>query len=241
MDIDGDNILLTKYGAAYFPDSLKVRHNYGDELLSSYRVDNDDEGMIIHKRLRFGTDKGAMLYGDKNGITFSSLSERDKVNQNLYVVCKTLFSHRPSTSYYKPLNRDSDSLFISTDTDFITFGKPIEATGHMGIDGSSTRLTANALYFGNESYLLSVDGGIKHYGNVMFLDTLSSEYFASGFAGAGWAILRNRITGNISATFDELTIRKKMRIYELEVQKADVTNGSLWISDSCSGDSVEKI
>lgn len=197
--------------------------------------------MIIHKRLRFGTDKGAMLYGDKNGITFSSLSERDKVNQNLYVVCKTLFSHRPSTSYYKPLNRDSDSLFISTDTDFITFGKPIEATGHMGIDGSSTRLTANALYFGNESYLLSVDGGIKHYGNVMFLDTLSSEYFASGFAGAGWAILRNRITGNISATFDELTIRKKMRIYELEVQKADVTNGSLWISDSCSGDSVEKI
>lgn len=240
-DIDGDNILLTKYGGAYFPDSLKVRHNYGDELLSSYRVDSNDEGMIIHKRLRFGTDKGAMLYGDVNGITFSSLSEHDKVSQNLYVICKTLFSHRPSTGYYRPLNRDSDSLFISTDTDFITFGKPVESTGHIGIDGSQTRLTANALYFGNESSLLSVEGGIKHYGNAIFLDTLSSEYFASGFAGAGWAILRNRTTGNISATFDELTVRKKMRIYELEVQKNSATNGSLWISDSCSGDSVMKL
>lgn len=240
-DIDGDNILLTKYGAAYFPDSLKVRHNYGDELLSSYRVDSDDEGMIIHKRLRFGTDKGAMLYGAKDGITFSSLSEHDKVNQNLYVTCKTFFSHRPSTSHYKPLNRDSDSLFISTDTDFITFGKPVEATGYVGIDGSQTRLISNALYFGNESYLLSLEGGIKHYGNAIFLDSLSSEYFSSGFAGAGWAILRNRTTGNVSATFDELTIRKKMRIYELEVQKISATNGSLWISDSCSGDSVDKI
>lgn len=240
-DIDGDNILLTKYGAAYFPDSLRVRHNYGDELLSSYRVDSDDEGIVIHKRLRFGTANGAMLYGDRQGVTFSSLSEHVKVNNNLYQVCRTLFSHRPSTSYYKPLDRESDSFFISTDRDFITFGKPIEAVGHIGIDGSPTRLTANALYFGSDKYLLSVEGGIKHYGNAIFLDTLSSEYFSSGFAGAGWAILRNRTTGNISATFDELTIRKKMRIYELEVQKVYATNGSFWVSDNCSGDIVEKL
>ena len=48
-------------------------------------------------------------------------------------------------------------------------------------------------------------------------------------------------TGNATATFDELVIRKKMRVYELEVQKDSSTNGSLWISDSCSGDIVEKI
>ena len=51
----------------------------------------------------------------------------------------------------------------------------------------------------------------------------------------------SQLTGNISATFDELTIRKKMRIYELEVQKQSVTNGSLWVSDACSGDIVEEI
>jgi len=49
------------------------------------------------------------------------------------------------------------------------------------------------------------------------------------------------LTGNISATFDDLTIRKKMRIYELEVQKQSVTNGSWWVSDACSGDLVEEI
>ena len=70
---------------------------------------------------------------------------------------------------------------------------------------------------------------------------MSSEHFSSGFAGSGWAILRNETTGNISATFDEVTVRKKMRIYEMEVQKMYTTNGSLWVSDSCSGDKVEKL
>ncbi|MFR9543739.1 MAG: hypothetical protein SNH27_17055, partial [Rikenellaceae bacterium] len=65
--------------------------------------------------------------------------------------------------------------------------------------------------------------------------------FASGFAGYGWCILNNLTTSNTSATFDELTIRKKMRIYELEVQKISATNGSLWISDSCSGDVVKRL
>ena len=53
--------------------------------------------------------------------------------------------------------------------------------------------------------------------------------------------MKNPKTGNATATFDELVIRKKMRVYELEVQKDSSTNGSLWISDSCSGDIVEKI
>ena len=70
---------------------------------------------------------------------------------------------------------------------------------------------------------------------------ISSERFASGFAGYGWAILPNLTTGNIAATFDELTVRKKMRIYELEVQKITATNGSLWVSDNCSGDTVIKL
>ena len=65
--------------------------------------------------------------------------------------------------------------------------------------------------------------------------------FASGFAGYGWAIVQNELAGGFSATFDELTIRKKARFYELEVQKQSVTNGSLWVSDSCSGDLVEEI
>lgn len=60
-------------------------------------------------------------------------------------------------------------------------------------------------------------------------------------AGSGWAILENALNGSFHATFDELTVRKKMRIYELEVQKQNVTNGSWWVTDSCSGDLVEEV
>jgi len=73
------------------------------------------------------------------------------------------------------------------------------------------------------------------------LGDLSSELFSSGFAGSGWAIQKNKTTGNTTATFDELTVRKRMRVYELEVQRTSATNGALWISDSFSGYSVEKI
>ena len=48
-------------------------------------------------------------------------------------------------------------------------------------------------------------------------------------------------TGGVSATFDEVVARRKFRAYEFEVEKTSVTNGSFWISDSCSGDTVEKL
>ena len=49
------------------------------------------------------------------------------------------------------------------------------------------------------------------------------------------------MVGGITATFDEIVVRKKLRIFELEVQKTDVTSGSFWVSDSCSGDEVRML
>ena len=228
-DIDGDNTLISKYGDGYFPASLRVRHNYGGDLLSSYRTDSIDEGVIIHKTLRFGSSKGVAIYGDDGGITLSAQLHN------------TTFSYQPSTSIYKPLDRESISAIITTNADFITFGKPIEGTGHIGIDGSYTRLTDKTLYFTPTTYIQSIEGGVKYHGNATFTENLSSERYASGFSGYGWSILHNRTTGNTSATFDELTVRKRMRIYELEVQKSTATNGALWVSDSCSGDMVYQL
>lgn len=240
-DIDGDNLLLSKYGAAYFPDSIVVRHNYGNDLLSSYRIDDADEGMVIHKRLRFGNTTKCFLEAGSSGIALASsllftTAELHEVNNY-----RTEFGHKESTSLYRPLNRNSASMYIGTDTDFICTEKPLEAKGHLGIDGSLTRLADGLLFFSSENYLLAATGGIRHYGNSLFLGDISSERFSSGFAGSGWSVSLNRTTGNIAATFDEITIRKKMRIYELEVQKNSVTNGAQWVSDSCSGDKVEKI
>lgn len=228
-DIDGDNILITKYGGAYFPDSLRVAHNYGAVLLSTYRASDADEGIILHKKLRFGFADGLSLSGNRAQLVFSQ-----HTNQ-------TTLGFRKSTSLYQLPESGSISLYIDTNCDFITFDKPIESKRYLGIDGSFTRLTDKHLYFSSEHYLMSATDGMKHFGNAYFIDSLGSERFSSGFAGYGWAILKNLTTGNIAATFDELTIRKKMRIYELEVQKFSATNGSLWVSDSCSGDRVERI
>lgn len=228
-DMDGDNMLITKYGGAYFPDSLRVAHNYGADLLSTYRVSDLDEGVVLHKKLRFGFADGVYLTGNRTHLQFGRLTTQASMG------------FRESTSVFQLSESGSISLYIDTNCDFITFDKPIESKRHIGIDGSFTRISDKYLYLSSEHYLMSSTDGVRHFGNVYFIDNLGSERFSSGFAGYGWAILKNLTTGNIAATFDELTIRKKMRIYELEVQKNTATNGALWVSDSCSGDSVIKL
>lgn len=239
-DIDGDTALISKYGAACFPGSITVRHNYGDDLLTSYHNDKQDEGIVIHKRLRMENSRGAYLYGKDDAIHFASRVYRtDSENgQTISYPYETAFSFVPSTSLYKRLDQNSDTFFLHTDADFIGFNKPLEASGHIGIDGSFTRLTDKTLFFSADCYLLSVANGIRHYGDAYFMNGISSEYFSSGFAGSGWAILKNKTTGSIQATFDEVVVRRKMRVYELEVQKNTATNGSLWVTDSCSGDTI---
>lgn len=240
-DIDGEHVLLSPYGAAYFPDSLRVRHNYGGNLLSSYRTDSTDEGIVIHKRLRFGTTGGCYLTGDNDMLAFVSRSDHTQAPGGQYEPVTTLLYHAPSTSRYAPQNRTSNSLRIGTFGDFIVSLNPIEVTGHIGIDGSFTRLTAEGLFFTDDICLRQIKDGIRHSGNAYFDGSLSSERFTSGMAGTGWAIVRSRTTGSISATFDEMTVRKRMRVYEWEVQRSSATNGALWVTDTCSGDSVEKL
>lgn len=240
-DLNGDYVLLSAYGDGYFPGSLVVRHNRGTELLSSYRVDANDEGIVLHKRLRFGTSHGVFLCSEGNGLSFHSSVIQDKEEGRIVQPCSSRMEHRLSTSFYQPQNRDSYTFYLNTDTDFVGVGAPLEARGHLGIDGSYTRLTDGALFFSEESRLQVIAGGIKHYGNSTFRGNLSSELFSSGFSGSGWAIMLNRTTGGITATFDEIVARRKFRAYEFEVMKISATNGSLWVSDSCSGDSVEKL
>lgn len=241
MDTDADYMLLSPYGAAYFPDSLTVRHNYGDVLLSSYRVDSDNEGIVIHKKLRLGSSSGPYLYMDNDGIAFSSFFGYADNGTPRKVELDTVVRYGVSTSLFSPQDRIAGSLLIETQADSILFNKPVETKTHFAIDGSLTRLTAGSLYLKDDIYLLAISDGIKHYGNAYMLGDVSSEFFSSGFSGSGWAIQRNKTTGNTAATVDELTVRKKMRVYELEVQKISAANGAFWVSDSCSGDRVEKI
>lgn len=240
-DTDGEHVLLSKYGAAYFPASLRVRHNYGGDLLTSYRVDGEDEGIVIHRKLRFGEASGAWFAAAGRAVSFVSVADHTNTPVGTVETVGTEFSHIPSASFYAPQNRGSNSFCIGTSGDFVVSLTPFEATGHIGISGSLTRLTTDGLFFTEDIRLHRISDGIQHYGNAYFGGSLSSDRFSSGMAGSGWAIVRSRTTGSVAATFDELTVRKRMRVYELEVQRHTATNGALWVTDSCSGDGVEEM
>jgi hypothetical protein len=60
-----------------------------------------------------------------------------------------------------------------------------------------------------------------------FID--SSTAFFSGFAGSGMQ-MANDNTGDFNATFDNLTVRKLMKVYELQIQKISSVNGGIIVS-----------
>lgn len=244
-DDDGEYELVGKFGDGYFPNSFRAGHHLGNILFKTYKNTDDDAGVVASRYLRFGSSSGPGFNSDSQTLIFHGLFQYNEgsgddqkfVSESL----ATTIAYDLSTSLFAPQNTKSSSLFITTEADFIVFGNAVESKKSLGISNSKTRLLDNQLFFGDSVYWQGLDDGVKYYGNAYMTGSIGSVTFSSGFAGSGWKIYQNELTGNISATFDELTIRKKMRIYELEVQKQSVTNGSLWVSDACSGDLVEEV
>lgn len=243
-DDDGEYKLVGKFGDAYFPNSFKAGHHLGNVLIETYKNDDADAGVVINRYLRFADITGHGFYSDGDILYIDSPFRYNTDGDDAVQITErrvTRFNVGESESLYAPLNKKSSSLFVSTEADFYVFDKPLEGKNSLGISGSKTRLLDNQLFFGDGIYWQGIEDGVKHYGNAYMTGSIGSVTFSSGFAGSGWKIYQNQLTGNVSATFDELTVRKKMRIYELEVQKQSVTNGSLWVSDACSGDLVEEV
>lgn len=60
-----------------------------------------------------------------------------------------------------------------------------------------------------------------------------SYSFASGFTGYGWQIDDGiTVTGRTTAEVDDLTVRGRMRIYELLIHQIRATNGSVFVSST---------
>ena len=57
---------------------------------------------------------------------------------------------------------------------------------------------------------------------------VGSATYQSGFAGSGWQISGSAAT----ATFDNLTVRGTMDVYELLIHQIRATNGSIWVSNT---------
>lgn len=243
-DDDGEYKLVGKFGDGYFPNSFRAGHFLGNVLFETYKNDEVDSGVVVSRYLRFADMAGHGLYSDGDTLYIDSPFQYNTDGDDATQITErrqSSFRVGESESLYAPLNKKSSSVFICTSADFYVFDKPVEGKESIGISGSKTRLLDNQLFFGDAVYWQGIEDGVKHYGNAYMTGSIGSVSFSSGFAGSGWKIYQNQLTGNISATFDELTVRKKMRIYELEVQKQSVTNGSLWVSDACSGDLVEEV
>lgn len=235
--------IISKEGAGYFPNGLKadVAVN-GSTALETYRIDNANLGVLFPHQIRFGVTGGPAIYRDSAtgglNIQMPYVNTAITGSPTEQLQFKTYFAQTTSPFKNQSLSWSATIHFV-TDGEFFAFDKPVEAE-YFAIknDRYHTRLIEDALFFDDGKFIEGVVDGLRYAGNGYFDGNISSPSFASGFAGYGWAVKDEVTNGGFHATFDSLTIRKKMRVYELEVQKNSVTNGSLWVSDSCSGDEV---
>lgn len=241
-----DYNIITKFGDGNFPNSLSAGcGNSGPTVLQTYYASSSDSGVVFQKNIRLGAASGPAIHtnAQNNQVIFDAPYTHVVSGTSQTDVLPVSMRFLQTDSLFRDLSLNwSASLHLNTGGEFFVFDKPVEVSSISIISNTyKTRLLENVLFYGDGIYLEGLTDGIKHSGNAYFTGDLSSPVFTSGFAGRGWAIMRSGIAGNIAATFDELTIRKKMRVYELEVQKISVTNGSLWVSDACSGDLAEEI
>lgn len=243
----GNTMIVSPYGDGNFYSSFKAGCGGTNSVaIETYLNDSEDYGVIFNKYARFGSNVGPYLSTNdiatsvKLNLPFTCVDANyNQINTILPVEFKLL----STTSQYANLSKPwSASLHMDTEAEFFVFDKQVEARSFaIDSDRYKTRLIENALFFNDGVFIEGVTDGMLHNGNSYFTNSIGSIRFASGFAGYGWAIMEDETFGGYAATVDELTVRKKMRVYELEVQKMSVTNGSLWVSDSCSGDMVEEI
>lgn len=237
----GDYDIITENGDGNFRNSFSAGcGNASSAVVATYFVDSEDCGVAFYRNIRIGSNNGPVIKSaDNANIVFVMPYKHSDITEQI----PFYISYHETKSLLKDQSQEwSASLTYDTDAEFFVFKKPVESESFSIISEKyKTRLSENTLFFDDSVFIEGLTDGIRISKNTHFDNNLSSMQFASGFAGYGWAIIQSELVGGFTATFDELTVRKKMRIYELEVQKHSITNGSLWVSDACSGDLVEEI
>lgn len=223
---NGSRNIITENGVGSFFD-FESGQNGSDHVIKTYTKDSK-RGVLFSSLIWLGSNADVSL----QSLDKSLFVNIDKTSLSLSGVA--------SDSLYKPQNRESKSILIDTKEDFIVLSKPTESISFT-IKGKKTRLLENILKLSDISSIEATKDDMVIHGLTRFDNNISSQTYSSGYAGHGWGIQTNKISGVTSMSLDELTVRKKMRIYELEVNKTQATGGSLWVSDSIKADVVETI
>lgn len=249
---NGAYTMVSADGSGNFPNGFSAgAANALGATFQTYMAGSDDYGVVSKKNMRFGSASGPLLSSDGTQLDavlpYSYLAGSTTYSTTAVMTVKVEAS---SSLVYNPTSSQTmKAMCLSTDAAHFSFSVPVEA-GKFAVKSSQykTRLEEDVLFFDDGIFIEGVSDGLRLSQNSMFDGNLysfdsesSSISFSSGFAGSGWAIIQDTTVGGMHATFDSLTIRKKMRVYELEIQKISNTNGSLWVSDSCSGDEIREL
>lgn len=239
-------------GSGNFPNGFSAgAANALGATFQTYYTNSADYGVVSKKHLRFGPTGGPSIYSEGTeldmSVPFSYM--QDGLARNVFTGL-SIQAASSSSLVCNPLAEQSvAAIQFNTDGVQFLFKAPVESSKFVVESAKyKTRLEEDVLFFDDSVFIEGLTNGVRMAQNTMFdgglysFDTKSSSIsFSSGFAGSGWAIIEDATVGGTHATFDSLTIRKKMRVYEWELQKISVTNGSLWVSDSCSGDEVREL
>lgn len=186
-----------------------------------------EAGTLGDKRFE-STDQGVKLTG-RLELTGSGLWLEKGISGNSFRVIN-------SFGYLEYGAENANHFHFITDRPDFYFNKKLAAVNGFQVYNSQTRMEDDKLLLSDNHFLWNVADGIKHFGNSYFDGKIGTENFSSGFAGTGW-----QIDQNATATFTNLTVRNKLRVFEFEVQKITAVNGSFWVSASCSGETVTKL
>jgi len=206
-NFNASKLLLSEYGSA------TLNWGFDAGIDGDVKLSVDEFGAIVNGELKINDEHTSISEGDNNFVKFSTEFGNLQIGAGSTV-----------------------SANINTDRDKLTFNKPIYTQETVGITNSNTRLEDNKLLLDENHYILNVNGGIKHFGDILVNDDIGTDSFSSGFSGNGW-----RIDQDSLATFTNLVVRNRLKVYEFEIQNMTAINGSFWVSANCSAGKVVKL
>ena len=167
---------------------------------------------------------GVLAVGAGNGITVNA----DDVALTTPGTLTASTSNSSASNHTHAITTGAASTLTVSTSNATGSSASLARADHLHTITSSADVTG-----GGTSLLASSAGNLKlATGNIG--STLGyNGTFTSGFAGAGWRVDYGVTeAGKASATFDNLTVRGRMRVYELLIQQIRATNGSVLVSSS---------
>ena len=128
-----------------------------------------------------------------------------------------------------------NGITVGADTVSLTTPGTLSVTSQNDPVGNHTHVIDHSSNPGVAASLLST----SVTGSLQLVTLANNGTFVSGFAGNGYRIDQDVTEiGKTSAEFDNLTVRGRMRVYELLIQQIRATNGSVFISSSSTAEMI---